>query len=56
MYAHQKYIRVFVSEIIARRKEVNTGDSGIVISLQYPTLNDSQDVRFDTPREHNANW
>lgn len=55
MYTHQKYIRLFVSDVYARRKPESK--SGGVIQIHYVRvpLNDSDDIKFDQPREYYSN-
>lgn len=54
MYTHQKYIRLFVSDIYARRKPESK--SGGVIQLRYDRrFNVSDDIQFDQPREYYSN-
>ena len=57
IYVHQKFIRLFISDIFARRKE-NPGNMGGGISLliNYPGLNSSADIVFDKPLSEFSNW
>jgi len=54
MYTHQKYIRLFVSDIYVRMKPASIG--GGMLSMKYPSMNASYDVIFDTPRFYFGNW
>jgi len=47
IYIHQKYIRLFVVDTYARLKPGSNG--GLVLMLEYPSLNSSSDMIFQNP-------
>ena len=50
-YIHQKYVRLLVVDIIARRKRGQYGQS---FYFTYPNVNGTQDIAFEQPRRYEA--
>jgi len=47
IYIHQKYIRLFVVDTYAKLKPGSNG--GLVLDVQYPSINSSTDMTFSSP-------
>ena len=47
IYIHQKYIRLFIADTYAWLKPGSHG--GLVLNMQYPSLNSSSDIIFENP-------
>jgi len=47
IYMHQKYIRLFVVDTFAKLKPGSNG--GLVLAVQYPSVNSSTDMIFTSP-------
>ena len=57
MYMHQKYIRVFVVDMYARKKQIGQEYGGSTIVRKFPRINSTEDIRFNSdPVGHYANW
>lgn len=54
MYMHQKYIRLFVSDIYAVKKRDSHG--GGLLKILYPDLNVSKSINFGEKMRYNSNW
>ena len=47
IYMHQKYIRLFVVDTFVKLKPDSHG--GLVLNVQYPSVNSSTDMTFTSP-------
>ena len=48
-YVHQEFIRAQVTDIYALRKDPQYGG---VIYLEYPEVDDTQDITFEPPQDY----
>ena len=54
IYVHQKYTRLLISDLFMQAKSEIVG--GGVISLDYPTTEDTTDINFQEAVQYNGNW
>ena len=50
IYVHKKYIRLLVSDVYCKKKY------GGVFNLDYPSINDTDDIKFEQPRPYFTDW